>query len=139
MSYSNMRLLELSKRKLVRQAKCQLRMLQHVVEAEVLNLVLGGVDLIVAVLEVRLDNERRGVSGLGSAGVVGAGVATLGQNVRDIAVHGDNLLDELGETRIDVVCDDANRLWLACINCLLNVAGHVLLEHGLDVSALLLV
>jgi hypothetical protein len=134
-----MRLLKLGKRKLIRQAECQLRMLQHVVEAEVLNLVLGCVDLVVAVLEVRLNDEGRGVSSLGSAGVVGTSIAALGKNVWDVAVHGDDLLDELGKPRVDVVGDNADRLWFACIDGLLNVAGHVLLKHGLDVPALLLV
>ena len=42
-----MTLLELGKRKLVGQTKSQPRVLQHVVEAQVFDLVLRGVDLVI--------------------------------------------------------------------------------------------
>lgn len=61
-------------------------MLQHVVEAQVLDLVLGGVDLLVRVLELRLDHKRRRVTETAGGGMVGAGVAALGFSVGDVAV-----------------------------------------------------
>jgi hypothetical protein len=114
-------------------------MLQHVVKAEVVNRVFCSVDLVVAVLEVRLNDESRRVSSLRCTRVVGASIAALGQDVWDVAVFCDDFLDELGKAWVDVVRDDADRFWLASIDRLLNVAGHVLLEHSLYVVTGLLV
>jgi hypothetical protein len=114
-------------------------MLEHVIEAQVLNLILRSMNLAVAVLEVRLNDKRRWVASLGRAGVIRARVPTLCKNIRDAAVDGDDLLDELGEAGINEIGDDADRLGLACIERLLDVAGHVLLEHGFDVAAFLFV
>lgn len=49
--------LEGRKGKLVRKGQAHLGMLQHVVEAEVLDLVVSSVDLLVRVLELGLDDE----------------------------------------------------------------------------------
>ena len=114
-------------------------MLQHVIKVQVLDLILGCVDLVVAVLEVTLNDEGTGVASLASTGVIRACVAALGQDVRNVAVCGDNLLDELSEAGVHEIGDDTNTLWLSSIKCLLDVAGHVLLEHGLDITPSLLV
>ena len=61
-------------------------MLKHVVKAQILNLVLSGMDLVVGVLEVRLNHKSRRIAGLAGAGVIRAGVAALGLNPGDLAV-----------------------------------------------------
>lgn len=43
-------------------------------------------DLLVGILELRLDDERGWVAEAAGGGVVGAGVAALGLNVWDVAV-----------------------------------------------------
>jgi len=110
-------------------------MLQHVIERQILNLILGGVDLLIAVLEVTLDDESARIASLGSAGMVAAGVAALGKHEGDVAVGGDNLLDEGGQAGVDVVGDYAHALGLSRRQRLLDVARHILLQHSLDVAA----
>ena len=56
--------LKLSKGQLVSQSQGQFRMLQHVVEIEVLNLVLRRVDLLVRILEIAFDDKRTRISRL---------------------------------------------------------------------------
>lgn len=131
-------------------------MLQHVVEAEVLDLVVRAVDLLIGVLELRLDDKGRWVAEAAGGGVVGAGVATLCFDVGDIAVLmmvsnvggrglvkrtycGDNLLDERGKTLIDIVDDHTHRLLQARIQSPLDIARHILLKHSLDITVVLLV
>lgn len=72
--------------KLVSKAQGHLSVLQHVVKGQVLNQVLGSVDLLVAVLKGRFDDESRRIASLGSRGVVGAGVAALGLDPRNVTV-----------------------------------------------------
>lgn len=120
-------------------SKSHASMLKHVVERQVLDVVVGGVDVVVAVLESRLDDKCGWIAGLGGRCVVRAGVSTLGLDEGDIAVLDDDLLDELGQLRVDVVDDDADALRLSGLDGLLNVSGHVLLQHGLDIAALLLI
>ena len=55
---SVMNLAEVGKCKFINQAECHSRMLQHVIKVKVLDLVFRGVDFMIAVLEVRLDDER---------------------------------------------------------------------------------
>jgi hypothetical protein len=57
-----------------------------VVEAEVLDLVVGRVDLLVTVLKLRLDHEGGGVAESAGGGVVGASVAAFGLDVGDVTV-----------------------------------------------------
>lgn len=80
--------LERRKGKLVRKSQTHLGMLQHVVEAEVLDLVVCGVDLLVRVLELGLDDEGGWVAEAAGRGVVGAGVAAFCFDVGDVAVLG---------------------------------------------------
>ena len=61
-------------------------MLKHMIKAQVLNLVFGRVDLVVRILEVRLDDKSRRITSLRSTGMVGAGVATFGKNIRNVAI-----------------------------------------------------
>ena len=61
-------------------------MLQHVVEGEILDEVVGAVDVLVRVGEGGLDHEGGGVAGLGRGRMVGARVAALGLDPGDIAV-----------------------------------------------------
>jgi len=49
------------------------------------------------------------------------------------------LLNELGQARIDKVSDHTNTLLFTSIESLLHVARHILLQHGLDITTLLLV
>jgi hypothetical protein len=57
-----------------------------VVERQILDVVIGAVNVRVRVLESGLDNKGRGVTGLGGGSMVGAGITTLGLNPRNIAV-----------------------------------------------------
>ena len=90
-------------------------MLKHVVKVEELDLVLGRMDLVVTIFEVRLDYESRRISILAGGRVITAGVPTFGLDIRNFAVlHsistpsptntvcedgtyvGDNFLDKVG-------------------------------------------
>jgi hypothetical protein len=73
-------------------------MLEHVVKGQVFDEILSRVNMGVRVLKGGLNDEGGGVSGLGSRGVVGAGVATLGLDPRDAAV-----LEHMLATGIDGV------------------------------------
>jgi hypothetical protein len=88
-------------------------MLQHMTEAQIFNLIVARVNLIIRVLEVALNHERARVARLARACVVRAGVAALCLDVRDVAVLGDDLLDEGRQAGVDVVGDDADGLGLA--------------------------
>ena len=79
-------LIELGKRQLIHQTQRQPRMLQHMIEAQILQLILGRMYLLIRVLEVGLDDKRRRIAGLGSAGVIGAGIAAFGEDVGDVAI-----------------------------------------------------
>ena len=61
-------------------------MLQHMIEAQILDLVLRSMDLLVRVLEVRLNDESRWIASLRSTSMIGACIAAPGKDVRDIAV-----------------------------------------------------
>lgn len=67
-------------------------MLKHMVEREVLDVVVGGVDMRVGVLKSGLDDKGGGITGLGGRSMVRAGIATLGLNPGNVAV-----LDEVSE------------------------------------------
>ena len=112
-------------------------MLQHVREAQELDLIFRGVDLLVTVLEVAFDDERAGVAVLARARVVGARVAAFRQHVWDVAVLGHDLLNESRQTGVNVVGDDTDGFGLAGLEGVVNVARHVLLQHGEDVALLL--
>lgn len=77
---------EISITKLIREAKGQLGMLEHVVEAQILNLVLGSVDMVIGIGERTLDDESTGVSSLARGRMIGAGVSALSEDVWDITV-----------------------------------------------------
>ena len=72
--------------KFVGQSKCHAGVLKHVIERKVFDAVVGSVNMGVGVLESSLDNESRRVSSLGGRGVIGAGVAALSFNPRNVAV-----------------------------------------------------
>jgi hypothetical protein len=83
------RLLELDKvgmRELVCESSGHAGMLEHVLEGQVLDHVVDGVDVVVRVLECRLDDKRTWVAGLVGGGVITAGIAALGLNERNVAV-----------------------------------------------------
>ena len=61
-------------------------MLQHMVEAEILDLVLSGVDLLIRKSKVRFDDERARVPSLGRAGVIRTRIAAFGENVGDVTI-----------------------------------------------------
>ena len=51
----------------------------------------------------------------------------------------DDLLDELGQAGVNVVDNDTDALHLSSLQGTGHMPGHILLQHGLDVSARLLV
>lgn len=53
-------------------------MLQHMIEAQKLNLILRRVDLAVGIAEVRFDDKGGGIAVFTGGGVVGAGVTAFG-------------------------------------------------------------
>ncbi len=61
-------------------------MLEHVVEGQVLDLVVGGVNVVVRVLKGRLDHESRGIACLGGRGVVGAGITAFSFNIGNVTI-----------------------------------------------------
>lgn len=56
------------------------------VEAEILNLVLCGVDTLVRELEGGFNDKGRGVAVAAGRGMIRAGIATLGQDIGDVTV-----------------------------------------------------
>lgn len=61
-------------------------MLQHVIEAQVFDQILRGVNLLVAELELGFNHERRGITVAAGGGVVRAGITTLRLHVWNIAI-----------------------------------------------------
>lgn len=74
------------KSKLIGEGEAHLGMLQHVIKAQVLDLILRRVDLLVGVLELGLDDESRRVSVSARRCMVGAGVAAPRLNIRHVAI-----------------------------------------------------
>lgn len=150
---------ERSKGQLIGKRQAHLCVLQHVIEAEVLDQIFRAMDLLVRVLELRLDDECRWVAEAAGRSVVRTGVATLGLDVGNVAVlgrwvsirekskdsevigsyGGDDLLDESGKTLIHVIDNHTHGLLLTSIESTLDIARHILLQHGLDFAQVLLV
>ena len=61
-------------------------MLHHVLVADGAKSVLGGMNELARVVHGSLDDEGRGIAGLGGTSMVGASVATLGLDKGDGAV-----------------------------------------------------
>lgn len=114
-------------------------MLQHMIKAQVLQLVLCRVNLLVRIFEVTLNDKGTRISSFTGTGVIGAGVTALGQDVGDIAISSDDFLNEFGEARVDEISNDADALGFAGVEGVLHITSHVLLEHGFDVATFLLV
>lgn len=73
-----MNLAEVGKCKFINQAESHSRVLQHVIKVKVLDLVFRRVDFMIAVLEVGLDNERRGIAIFGRRCMIATSIsATL--------------------------------------------------------------
>ncbi len=71
-------LAEVGKCKFVNQAESHSRVLEHMIEVKVLDLVFCGVNFVIAVLEVRLDDERRGIASFGCRCMIATSIsATL--------------------------------------------------------------
>ena len=120
-------------------------------EVDGINSISGAVDVRAAVVESRLESHSRRETLAGSGGMVRAPVSALGVNSRELGVlfiislritcfeaktySSDNLLEEGSESSIDVVGENANDFG----GTGLNVASHVLVEHGLDLATVLLV
>ena len=68
-------LAEVGKCKFVNQAESHSCVLQHVTEVKVLDLVFCGMNFVIAVLEVRLDNERRGIASFGCRCMVATSIS----------------------------------------------------------------
>lgn len=79
-------LVKIGKSQLIRQSKGKACMLQHVIETQIFQFVLGGVDFLVRVLEVGFDHECGWIAGFGGGSVVGAGVAAFREDVRDVTI-----------------------------------------------------
>lgn len=60
--------------------------LQHVIEGQMLNGILPGVDVRIRLAKLRLDDKGRGVASLGSRGMVGASIAALGLDPGNVAI-----------------------------------------------------
>jgi len=84
--FPTLQLGEVGKRELIPKGESQAGVLQHVIEREIFDQVFCAVDVIVRVLECRLDHESRRISSLGGGGVVRAGVPALGLDKGDVAV-----------------------------------------------------
>lgn len=61
-------------------------MLKHVVEAQVFDQIIRGVNVLVAILELGLNDKSRRIAIAAGGCVVGAGIATLGLDKWDITV-----------------------------------------------------
>ena len=61
-------------------------MLKHMGEAESIDGIVGGMDKMVRVGEIGLDDESGWITGLGGGGVIGTGVAATGEDVGDITI-----------------------------------------------------
>ena len=64
-------------RQFISQPKSHLRMLEHVVEAEILHFVFGSVDLMVGVLKIGFDHKCRGIAVPTSRSMVRTSIPTL--------------------------------------------------------------
>ena len=130
---------EVGKGELVGKSQGQARVLEHVVEREILDKIIGSVDVVVRILESRLDDEGGRVASLGGRGVIRAGISALCLDVGDVAVLLNDLLDKISKVGVDKINDNTDTLDLAGLEGAGYVASHVLLEHGLDVAMSLLI
>ncbi|KAI6776524.1 hypothetical protein HG530_000469 [Fusarium avenaceum] len=139
-----------SESKLVRKSKNDLGELKDMGEVHGVDGVLSRVDQRAAVIKGRLKRHGGWVTGACSRSMVGATVSTLGIDSRERRVlskleeiihHGkdtyssNDLLEESSKTSVNVVGEDSNDF----LGSGLDVASHVLVEHGLDLSAVTLV
>ena len=76
-------------------------MLEHVIKAEILDLVFGGVDLFVGVLKVALNDKGGRVPRLACASMVRAGIPAFCQDIGNVTVGCDDLLDEFSEVGVN--------------------------------------
>lgn len=74
------------KSKFIHEAHDELRVLEHVLDANVLNSVIGAVDVGAAVVVVSLEDEGGWVPVASGGRVVGASVATGSLNIANVAV-----------------------------------------------------
>ena len=72
---SVMILAEVGKGKFINQAESHSRVLQHVIKVKVLDLVFRGVDFMIAVFEVGLDDERRWIAIFGRGCMIATSVS----------------------------------------------------------------
>lgn len=131
--------LKLCKSSLIRETQRHLGMLQHMIKTQVFNLVIRGVDLLVRVFKVGLDDKRRREAILAGRRMIRACISAFGECVGNVAVRRDDLLDEFRELGIHKVGNHPDRLGLAMCQCLFDIAGHVLLNHRLDISSTVMV
>jgi len=130
-------------------------MLQHMVEAEKLNLVFCGVDFIVRVLEVRLDDEGRWVASFRRGSVVGTCIPAFRKNVRNVAIlarrlatecslyatqgsysHLSNhLFDKFRQGRVYEIRDDSDAFGLSRFQGFPYESCHILLQHRLHIPS----
>jgi hypothetical protein len=120
-------------------------MLQHMSKAHGGDGILCSMDVVAGILERTLDHEGRWVASFRCTCMVRASISTLGLDVGNGAVlrrvrqrvisafttstySSDDLLDEVGKSSVNIVCNHTNGF----LGARLDVACHILLEHGLD-------
>ena len=72
--------------KLVSKSQAHLSMLKHMIKAKIFDQIIRGVNVLVAVLELGLNDKRRWITIATGRCVIRAGIATLGLDEWDIAV-----------------------------------------------------
>ena len=61
-------------------------MLKHMIKAQVLDAIVGGVDMLIGISEFGLNHERGWVAGFGCRGVIGTSITTLGFHKWNFAI-----------------------------------------------------
>jgi hypothetical protein len=77
---------EVIEAKFVDKTQSHAGVLEHMIEGQVLNLVLSAMDVGIRVLKCRLDDKGRGVASLGGGGMVRASISALSLNPRNVAI-----------------------------------------------------
>lgn len=71
---------------LISKSQAHLGMLKHMIKAKIFDQIIRGMNVLVAVLKLGLNDKRRRITIAASRCVIGAGVAALGFDEWDIAV-----------------------------------------------------
>ena len=110
-------------------------MLQHMLKTQILDLILRRMNPLIRIPKRALDDKGRRIPRFTRARVVATRVAAFCEHVWDVAVFDYDLLDEVREALVHEIGDHADGFRFPRCEGAGDVAGHVLLEHGLDVAA----